>query len=313
MIKREDIQRIDSLPIEQVADALGMRVARHRSLCPFHEDRHPSLHFSVARNKFRCFACDSHGGCIDLTMKMQGLDFRNAVCWLAQKFGIYIDERPSADFGKMETRRIEPVRKVAQNVPDTNMLAQIVAQPVLTAEAKRFLFDERKIDPRVVNWCRLSSTHKHLLIPYFDINGRLQSVQWRYLGNDPEEPRFRFPRGSRCHIYNIQILSMLASGEPLYVCEGCSDCWAMLSAGHKAVAIPSATLLNPEDAKPLKGIELHIYPDNDAPGERLYEQLRLLFGNITRHQLPDGCKDFAEAWKAKCQIVKLSNPENQRI
>ena len=32
-------------------------------------------------------------------------------------------------------------------------------------------------------------------------------------------------------------------GEALFITEGPSDCWAMLSAGHKAIAIPSATLL----------------------------------------------------------------------
>ena len=36
----------------------------------------------------------------------------------------------------------------------------------------------------------------------------------------------------------------LRPGEPLYITEGCSDCWAMLSSGRKAVAIPSATTLH---------------------------------------------------------------------
>lgn len=304
MIKREDIERVDSLPIEQVADALGMSIRRHTSLCPYHEDTRPSLHFRPSSNKFNCFACNSHGGCIDLAMKMLGTGFHDAVCWLAQKFGITIDEAPHRDFGRIETRRIEPVNRDPPNAPDPNMLAQIVAQPTLTAEARRFLFDERRIDPRVARWCQLSSTHRHLLIPYFDIGGRLQSVQWRYLGSDPEEPRFRFPRGSRCHIYNMQILKRLAPGEPLYVCEGCSDCWAMLSSGRKAIAIPSATLLRPDDTKPLKGVYLRMYPDNDAPGEKLYQQLRQLFPHLEKHQLPEGCKDFAEAWARECQTAK---------
>ena len=56
-------------------------------------------------------------------------------------------------------------------------------------------------------------------------------------------PRFRFPQGSECGIYNLPVLNLLKPGEQLFITEGCSDCWAMLSAGHKAIAIPSATLL----------------------------------------------------------------------
>ena len=93
----------------------------------------------------------------------------------------------------------------------------------------------------------------------------------------------------------------------------------MLSAGHKAIAIPSATLLKPKDLEILQSLQtvdgrpmtvvreerpalnLHIYPDADAPGERLYLELVSLANKIgaclTRHDLPSGCKDFGEYWR----------------
>ena len=80
-------------------------------------------------------------------------------------------------------------------------------------------------------------------------------------------PRFRFPKGSRCHVYNLPVLRRLKEGEPLFITEGASDCWAMLSSGHKAIAIPSATLLKRDELKQLFGSEemrrlnVHIYPD----------------------------------------------------
>ena len=49
MIKQYDIQKISDLPIEQVADALGLNVARHWALCPYHNDSKPSLHFNEAK------------------------------------------------------------------------------------------------------------------------------------------------------------------------------------------------------------------------------------------------------------------------
>ena len=85
-------------------------------------------------------------------------------------------------------------------------------------------------------------------------------------------PRFRFPTGSQCGIYNLPVLNLLRPGDELYITEGCSDCWAMLSAGHKAIAIPSATLLSQKDIEQLSiinsqlSISYHMFPDRDAPG-----------------------------------------------
>lgn len=314
MISRADILKISSLPIEQVADALDITVKKHWSLCPFHSDSKPSLNYRVAKNKYRCYVCNHYGGPIDLAMEILGLNFHDAVCWLAQAFGVTITEE-YMPFQNVKRRELKPVREEIINPIDTSVLAQLVAQPVLTDEARHFLFDERKLDPRVIRWCGISSTHTHLLIPYFRADGTLQSVQWRYLGKHadpqlPDEPRFLFPKGSQCHIYGLQILQMLKDDEPLYVTEGASDCWAMLSSGRKAIAIPSATLLKPEDLKPLEttalklGTTFHMFPDNDGPGERLLLELKAKLETpssltpnpspIVRHQLPKGCKDFAE-------------------
>ena len=122
-------------------------------------------------------------------------------------------------------------------------------------------------------------------------------------------PRFRFPQGSECGIYNLPVLNLLRPGDELYITEGCSDCWAMLSAGHKAIAIPSATLLKKKDAEQLSIIHCQLsivpdmYPDRDEPGERLFLQLRELLPNLQHHQLPPGCKDFSEYY------LKMKNEE----
>ena len=97
-------------------------------------------------------------------------------------------------------------------------------------------------------------------------------------------------------IYNLPILKHLQPGEPLYIAEGCSDCWAMLSAGLKAVALPSASSLNERDFELLKPLNLHIYPDHDEAGERAWLRLRQWLPQLVRHELADGCKDFAEMW-----------------
>ena len=103
------------------------------------------------------------------------------------------------------------------------------------------------------------------------------------------------------------MLNLLKPGDTLFITEGCSDCWAMLSAGHKAIAIPSATLLKRKDAELLETLSLKLgtkfgmYPDNDVPGERLFLQLKEVLPSLVHYQLPPDCKDFSDYY------VKLKN------
>ena len=49
---------------------------------------------------------------------------------------------------------------------------------------------------------------------------------------------------------------------------------------------------------------LHMYPDQDAPGESLFAQLKECFPQLTHHQLPAGCKDFSDFYvkNVKCKV-----------
>ena len=39
-----------------------------------------------------------------------------------------------------------------------------------------------------------------------------------------------------------------------------------------------------------------MYPDRDAPGERLFLQLKEVLPSLVHHQLPPDCKDFSEKY-----------------
>lgn len=366
MMEKYEIQKLRELPIEKVAKEMGMKVEHHKALCPFHDDHHASLMFSKTKNSCRCYVCmRSSIGTIDLTMRYLGKDFPAACRWLAGEHQIQLEEDSSSGSSSGDSSSGDNSGKSSF---DASRYARFFEHPWLNQAARRFLFEERKIDWRVVNWCRLTSwTDKKginwLQIPYFDNDGRLIGIQNRNLdytkkksssggcssegnvssagnlsssggcssegnvsstgnlsssgdgsseGNvsseekspseekEQDAPRFRFPYGARCSIYNLPVVKRLKPGERLFITEGCSDCWAMLSAGHKAIAIPSATLLKPEDKQLLTDIgrlyqvEFHMFPDQDVPGESLFMQLREMLPQLVHHQLPPGCKDFSE-------------------
>lgn len=374
-MEKYEIEKLRDLPIEEVASQLGLQVARHKSLCPFHSDHHASLSFNTRKNLCRCFVCmDESLDSIGLVMKSLHVDFPKACFWLADRNGILLEKvrgrnwrrdcgsssaaassaalaavassaAPAAASSVSAPAAASASSPAAPHSFDAARYARFFEHPWLNEAACRFLFDERKIDGRVARWCRLSSWSDRkgvnwLQIPYFDKEGRLVGIQNRNLdfhrksrptdsmdsektgkssyptdftddtdsegsedGTDSEEaPRFRFPYGSQCGIYNLQVQNLLTPGERLFITEGCSDCWAMLSAGYKAIAIPSATLLKPEDRDVLAyisetfGVEWHMFPDRDAPGERLFLQLKEILPSLIHHQLPPGCKDFGEAY-----------------
>ncbi len=317
MMEKFELQKLRDLPIEGVAERLGLHVVRHKALCPFHDDHHASLSFSVRRNTYRCFACGAHGGTIDLAMRLLNKPFVEACRWLADEASLP---------GPLPQRERE-LRQAAPSF-DPTRYDRYFEHPWLNDEARKFLFDERRLDPRVVSWCRLTSWKDRrevpwLQIPYYDREGRLTGVQNRNLVKGGL-PRFRFPAGSECSIYNLPVLNLLRPGEPLWITEGCSDCWAMLSSGHKAIAIPSATLLKPSDVEILSTLrstrsgafvaerrknstlstEYHMYPDRDEPGERLFLQLQQVLPNLEHHQLPPACKDFSDFYAALMREMK---------
>ena len=300
---KQYIQQLRDLPIEGVAERLGLEVRQHKALCPFHDDHHPSLSFNPRRNTYRCFVCDAHGGTIDLVMCCFHKDFKEACSWLS--YGTIVPASVPGGFpGGSPASPSASRSRLAPPAPfDPSRYSRFFDHPCLSPAARHFLFDERRLDERVVRWCRLTSWRDRqgvdwLQIPYFDREGHLIGIQNRNLGYDPQ-PRFRFPRGSRCSIYNLPVLNMLKKDEPLYITEGASDCWAMLSSGHKAIAIPSATLLSTQDKEQLRTLNseprtFHMYPDRDAPGERLFLQLQQVLTNLQHHQLPPSCKDYSD-------------------
>ena len=321
MIEQHEIARLERTPIEDVAERLGLHVNRHKALCPFHDDSHPSLTFNTLTNRYRCYVCDAHGGVIDLVRNIRNCGFLDALKWLDGTSSIVTDviRRPSSsgsrDFSSANLSSFTSNRIRQREIkPDLEWLSTLIQPRVLNDPARHFLFDERHLDPRVIAWCGISSISwsapcwrygkpfydaPSLLIPYYDIDGRLMSVQSRYLGTE-DRPRFKFPRGSNCHIYGLQILRNLQPGEELWITEGCSDCWAMLSSGRKAIAIPSATLLKDKDIEPLRGLNLHMFPDQDKPGEKLFLDLRERLPQLVRHQLPSGFKDFGAWYAQRC-------------
>jgi DNA primase len=77
-----------------IVDLVGSYLSLRRQgkamvgLCPWHEDSRPSFHVNPERQTFRCWVCNIGGDAFSFLMKMERLEFREALEQLAQRAGI---------------------------------------------------------------------------------------------------------------------------------------------------------------------------------------------------------------------------------
>src|ERR1035437_5499977 len=84
-IPEDEVERLKrEVSVQRLAEARGIKLHRHGAdllgLCPFHDDRNPSLVITPAKNLWHCLgACNMGGTAIDWVMRANGVSFRHAV------------------------------------------------------------------------------------------------------------------------------------------------------------------------------------------------------------------------------------------
>jgi DNA primase len=107
--------------VERVKDAVDMvelvgartdlrRVgARFTGLCPFHDERTPSFSVNAEHKLFHCFGCGESGDAISFVEKTEALDFRQAVEFLGERYGVELQlerEDPRAEERRRRRERL---------------------------------------------------------------------------------------------------------------------------------------------------------------------------------------------------------------
>lgn len=84
-------------------------------LCPFHGEKTPSFNVYTENGSFYCFGCGVGGDVITFIMKIENLDYVDAVKYLAQRAGMEIPENSYDDsMSKLRTRVFEANREAAR-------------------------------------------------------------------------------------------------------------------------------------------------------------------------------------------------------
>ncbi|TAN19453.1 MAG: DNA primase [Chitinophagaceae bacterium] len=121
MISQDTIQqvqtRIDIVDIIGSFVKLKRRGANYLGLCPFHNERTPSFTVSPSKEIYKCFGCGRSGNAIGFLMEHEKYSFVEAIKWLAQKYGIEVEETEASP-------EIAAQRQLADSLYIVNQFAQ---------------------------------------------------------------------------------------------------------------------------------------------------------------------------------------------
>ncbi len=128
-----------------VVEEVGLVVALRKSgksfqgLCPFHNERSPSFYVFPESQTWHCFGCNEGGDVFTFVEKQQGLDFRDALLYLAEKVGVSVEEYSSPNpEQERETNALKDrLRKLNEDA--TLWFHQMLLRSKDAAEARAYL------------------------------------------------------------------------------------------------------------------------------------------------------------------------------
>ena len=128
MIPQTTIMSIlDAVRIEEVVGdfvSLKRRGANLIGVCPFHKEKTPSFIVSPAKGIFKCFGCGKAGDSVRFIMEHEHYSYPEALRFLAQKYGIVIEEKeqtPEEMVAQNERERMFNVNSFAQQYFSSTM------------------------------------------------------------------------------------------------------------------------------------------------------------------------------------------------
>jgi DNA primase catalytic core len=190
-IPEEEVERLKrEVSVQRLAEARGIKLKRLgadlHGLCPFHDDKTPSLVITPAKNLWHCLgACNMGGTAIDWVMRADGISFRHAVELLRA------DHLPS-HAAPIQPVKVGTVRKlpppVERDADDRVLLMQVVDYYSDTLkqspEALKYLSSRGLTSPEMIDRFKLGFANRTLgyRLPAknraagADMRGRLQRL-----------------------------------------------------------------------------------------------------------------------------------------
>ena len=85
--------RLDIVDVVSQFVALKKSGANYWGLCPFHNDKKPSMSVSPSKGIYKCFSCGAGGDALNFLVKIQNREYKDVIFELADKFGFELPKK----------------------------------------------------------------------------------------------------------------------------------------------------------------------------------------------------------------------------
>ncbi|TDT51085.1 DNA primase [Fonticella tunisiensis] len=307
-VPEEVIEKI--IDSNDIVDVISEFVPLKRSgrgymgVCPFHNDKGPSMSVSSEKQLFHCFGCGASGNVIGFIMRIRNLDFIEAVRYLGDRVGIKLERTPDNPEAvreqmlkdKLYEINIEAARFYFRNLFENEKPLNYLLNRNLDGKTiKKFglgyslnswdsLLKYLKLkgySEKLVYMAGLLSKKEssyydkfrnRIMFPVFDVKGRVIGFGGRVMDdskpkylNSPETPVF--VKGTNLYGLNMAIKPRIP--ESIIIVEGYMDLISLHQHGITNAVASLGTAMTLEQAKLLKRYSKDIYIcyDADAAGQ----------------------------------------------
>lgn len=328
-----DTRRLNAISITGVAQRLGYRLQRagsvQKTVCPWHEDAHPSLtlYERTGENRCHCFSCGRGGSVIDLVMQSMSCTFQEACEWLSREYGI------STSSSNVYVPRPKLRQPVERPEPAYTYIPIEMVDELVSTESSLCRCLMHMFHPEAVEWLtgayRLGSYamngHEDCTVfPSIDIKGRVCNLKVQHYDTDPQSPRFahsdkgsclwlgaiwakagRLPKDavfrSTC-LFGEHLLAWWPNSAVALVESPKNALFgAMVYPELTWVATGNKTSLKREVLLPLRGRDVVVFPDADAVEE--WTKTVQGMADLANFTVSDFCRRVAPADQPKYDIA----------
>jgi DNA primase len=271
--------------------------ARYVARCPFHEERTPSFSINAVDKLYYCFGCGAKGDAITFVREKEGLDFAQAVEWLAERFRVpleYEELSPEIEERRRRGERLHALLDQASSFYERYLWESAAGEPAraylagrglgeevarlfrlglaptggrtlaLKARERNFSDDELRA-AGLLNRRGYDYFQGRLMFPLADARGRTLGFQARKLRDDDalDAKYVNSPEGELFQkgaiLYGLDLArAAIAKADGAVVVEGNTDVIALRQAGFERVVASMGTALTERQLRELARLTRHV-------------------------------------------------------
>ena len=144
--------RLDIVDVVSQYVVLKKSGANYWGICPFHNDKKPSMSVSPSRGIFKCFSCGAGGDALAFLVKIQNREYKDVILELADKYGIELPKKYSAS-SETKSLKKDMIKACTKAAKFYHMQLRSAddASKAMTALRKRNV-DDNVIDKFTLGW-----------------------------------------------------------------------------------------------------------------------------------------------------------------